>query len=248
MMCSRPSPALAAAALLAVPLLGACDSAPGAFEPQPLPQISNVEVTPTAVDFQSDAATASVPLVVRADVSAPAEVRVLVRYAESDEPLADVSQAVGPGRVEIAAPLQIPRGAIGDYEITLLTEGADGRAGDRAQAVLAFEASSLGAPSVSVVAPETVAPGGTLDVVAVVTDPDGVENVALVLLTDDTGAVVAQLFDEGGRADELAGDGRYGESLRLSADAQPGEIALRVVAFDRAGLEGEPAPFTVTVQ
>ena len=239
----RPLPALAA--LLA---LGACDSAPGAFEPQPLPQISNVEVTPTDVDFQSDAATADVPLTVSADVSAPAELRVLVRYTDSDEPLADVTQSVGAGRATVQAPVQIPRGAIGDYEITVLTEGADGRPGDRAQAVLRFAASSLGAPSVTVTAPQTVAPGGTLDVVAAVTDPDGIENVAFVLLTDEFGGVIAPLSDAGGRADAEAGDGRFSESLQLNAEAEPGDIVLRVVATDRAGLESEPALFTVTVQ
>ena len=246
-----PRTAFAAAAVLLALALAACDDAPGLAEPAPLPRLSGLEVAPTAFTFDSDAATAEVPLVIRATVDAPATVRALVRYAETDTLVADVEAEVGPGIVELRPALLLPRGATGDYQVTVVTESADGRAGDRAEAVFTFEAASLGPPTVTAVdVPATVAPGGTLSIVATVTDPDGRENIALVLLQDETGALVAQLFDGGpGRSDDdTAGDGRYSETLRLGEDAPPGPIVLQVVAFDRAGTASAPAPFTVTVQ
>lgn len=252
MQMPRPlRPALAACAVLIALALPACDSAPGLAETAPLPRLSGLEVAPTAFSFDSDAATAEVPLVVRATVDAPATVRALVRFAEADTLAADAEVETTGGAVELQLPLLLPRGATGDYQVTVVTEAADGRAGDRAAAVFTFQAASLGPPVVTAVdAPATVAPGGTLSVVASVSDPDGLANVALVLLQDEAGGLVAQLFDAGsGRSDDdEAGDGRYSETLRLGEDAQPGTIALQVVAFDRAGTASEPAPFTVTIQ
>ena len=249
-------PALAAcivlAALAASTLaLPACDSAPGLPELAPLPRLSGLEVTPTAFAFESDAATAELPLVVRAELSAPATVRALVRFAEADTLAAQAETETTGGAVELAVPLALPRGATGDYRVTVVTEASDGRPGDQAEAVFTFQAESLGPPTVTAVdAPAAVAPGGTLPVVATVTDPDGLANVALVLLQDETGAFVAQLFDEGSARsdDDAAGDGRFSETLRLGDGAEPGDIPLQVVAFDRAGTASEPAAFTVTVQ
>ena len=244
-------PALAACVASAALALSACDSAPGLAEPAPLPRLSGLEVTPTTFAFESDAPAAELPLVIRAELSAPATVRALVRFAEADTLAAQAEVETTGGAVELAVPLVLPRGATGDYQVTVVTEGSDGREGDRAEAVFTFEAESLGPPVVTTVdAPSAVAPGGTLPVVASVADPDGLENVALVLLQDETGAFIAQLFDEGSARsdDDTAGDGRFSETLRLGDDAQPGAIPLQVVAFDRAGTASEPAAFTVTVQ
>ena len=236
-----------------------CDSAPGAVERADRPVIAGVEITPLEDSLETSAPTATIPLTVRLnlDGAGPIVVRVLVRYAETDTLTASSTETVEPGTVELAVPLTLPRGAIGDYAVSVVTEGPDGRAGDEASARFRFTASSLGPPTVTVTAPTTVtapASGGrpaTLPIVATATDPDGRENVALVLIQDVDGFVLGRIYDEGpnGRSDdETAGDGRYSGSLQIPSGFPEGTYTLAATAVDRAGELSAPAPFTFTVR
>ena len=190
-------------------------------------------------------------------------VRAVVRYGETssvrDTLVTQVRVEAQAGPVRIEVPVTLPRGATGEYGVSLLTEGADGRTGDGASGVFRFRAASLGPPVVTAVsAPPTVTPpaqsGRATDfrVSADVTDPDGRLNVAAVYVVDETGAVVQELFDEGStgrsRGDERLGDGRYTVTLGIPFGFAPGQYALAIVAVDRAGTQSAPVPFTFEVR
>ncbi|MEO0558123.1 MAG: hypothetical protein AAF170_08055 [Bacteroidota bacterium] len=236
-----------------------CDSAPGAVERSERPAIANVEVTPLSDSLETAAPTASIPLTVRLTLDGPGPivVRVLVRYAETDTLVASSTDTVEPGAVELAVPLTLPRGATGDYAVSIITEGPDGRAGDEASARFRFKAASLGPPTVTVEAPTTVtAPASgsrpaTLPIVATATDPDGRENIVLVLIQDVDGFILGRIYDEGpnGRSDDdTAGDGRYSGSLQIPPGFPAGMYTLAATAVDRAGELSDPASFTFTVR
>ena len=251
--------------------LAACDTAPGGVARAARPVVTSVAITPLQDSLETDALVAEVPLTVALALEGegPIRVFVLVRYAEavrysrsgstpgSDSLVASRTETVEPGRVELSIPLRVPRGATGDYAITVVTEGPDGRTGDEATARFHFKAASLGPPSVSVSAPASVtapAPGrrpARLPIVVTASDPDGRENVRLVLLRDSEGFVLGRIYDEGpnGRSDDdTAGDGRFSGSLQIPSGFPEGTYGLEAVAVDRAGEVSEPAPFTFTVQ
>ncbi len=248
----RPAVAL----LAACAALAACDTEPGFADVVRPPALSDVAVTPVSARLDTDAPTATVPLVVGGtlDAEGAAEVRVLVRWAETDSLVADVTEEVAAsGPFQVEAPLVIPRGAVGDYSVRVSTEGADRRAGDQAAAVFRFQAASLGPPAVAVTPPAPVdRPAGsqtvTIRVVAEVSDPDGRAHIAIVAFQEPGGGVVGRLFDRGGDSDETAGDGRYSAGIRIGSDFEPGTYDLEVVAVDRAGEVSAPAPFSFTVR
>ncbi len=255
-----PRVVLLSAALVAVLGLAACDAAPGLPAEGRRPSVSAFALSPTADSLATDAPTVVVPLVIDATLVGEGRiaVRALVRYAETDTLVADTLVAAQPGPVRITLPVTLPRGATGDYAVTLTTEGADGRTGDGASAVFRFRAASLGPPVVSGVsaAASVTRPTGTratpFPITAAVTDPDGRANVAAVLLTDDTGAILGQLFDEGrdGRTstDAAADDGTYSAALQIPSNAEVGTYEFAVVAIDRAGQQSAPVPFTFEVR
>ena len=242
--------------LAAVAVLGACDTEPGLPTEAARPTIESVRVTPLRDSLATAAPTATVPRVVEAVVGGegPVTVRVFVRYQETDSLAGQATAEVAPGPVRVEVPLTLPRGATGAYAVTVSTAGPDGQPGDRAAAVFRFAAASLGPPTVTVNEPAPVArPTGTdtaeIPIRATVTDPDGLANVAAVLVRDpETGATIGRLFDDGEGSDDAAGDGVYSAAVVIGADFQPGTISLEVVALDRAETFSEPATFTFTVQ
>lgn len=247
------------AAALAV---SACDSAPGLPAEVRRPAVTAFALTPAADSLAGSAATATVPLVLNVTLAGEGTivVRALVRYAETDTLVAETRVEAAPGPLRIELPVVLPRGATGDYAVTLTTEGADGRSGDGASAVFRFRAASLGPPAVAgVTVPATVtrpasagARATPLTISAGVTDPDGRANIAAVLLVDAAGRIVAQLFDEGrtGRAadDAMAGDGRYTVTLGVPFEFETGAVTLFVVAYDRAGTASAPVSLTFEVR
>ncbi|WP_412062164.1 hypothetical protein [Rubrivirga sp. IMCC45206] len=254
------------AAVLLVLALAACDAAPGFADSTARPVFAEVAVTPVDVALAGPAPVATIPLAVVGTVEAQAavEVTVLVRYAETDSLVTRVGAAVEPGAFTVEAPITLPRGAIGDYSVTVLTEGADGRAGDQAAALLRFTAENLGAPSVAVNEPAPVTrpspdargAAATVDVplIATVTDPDGRANVRLVFARlADGGGVIGRLFDDGPGAngqgdDAVEGDGVYTAAIPIDAGFEPGRYDLEVIAVDRYGAESAPTPFSFTVR
>ena len=264
----RPFAARAAArvaALLVACGVAACDSAPGLPAVGVRPAVTAFAVSPSRDSLATDAPVARVPLTVDATIAGEGTVavRVLVRYAEAsrassvDSLVADTLVRVDPGALRLTLPLVLPRGATGDYAVALTTAGADGRTGGGAQGVFRFRAASLGPPVVSgVTAPASVTrtpPGSAPFLIsALVSDPDGLANVATVVLADEAGGILLELFDEGrtgrSRDDAVAGDGRYTVTIAIPPGFEPGPYTLAVVAIDRAGTQSAPAPFTFEVR
>ena len=250
------APRSAVALLAACAALAACDTEPGFADVVRPPALSEVAVTPASDRLDTDAPTATIPLVVSGtlDAEGAVRVRVLVRWAETDSLVAEAAEEVaasGPFQIEV--PLVIPRGAVGDYSVRVSTEGADRRPGDQAAAVFRFQAASLGPPVVSVASPAPVdRPTGTrvvvVPVVAAVSDPDGRAHIAVVAFQEPGGGLIGRLFDGGDGSDDTAGDGRYSAGIEIGSGFEPGTYTLEVVAFDRAGEASTPAPFSFTVR
>jgi hypothetical protein len=252
-------PLWALAPLAAAAALAACDAAPGFPAEAERPTLAAVQIAPAEDSLETGAPTATIPLTVEAEVGGamPVEVRVLVRYAEADSLVAEATVEVeAPGAVRVEAPFTVSRGATGDYRVQVVTEGPDGRTGDGAAAVVQFAAASLGPPtvtSVEIASPITRTSGTVREpIVATVTDPDGVPNVAVVALIDpETGGIIGRLFDRGdadGGSDEAAGDGQFTAELQIFSDTPLGTYTLAVVAVDRAGEQSDVFPFTFTVE
>ncbi len=261
----RVRPFAALAAVLLATGLAACDSVPGLPAEGVRPAVTAFSVTPARDSLATAAPVARIPLSVAATIAGEGRVavRVLVRYAEAsrasavDSLVADTLVRVEPGALRLVLPLVLPRGATGDYAVALTTAGTDGWPGGGAQGLFRFRAASLGPPTVTgVTAPASVTrtpPGSApFQISALVSDPDGRANVATVVLVDDTGGVVLELFDEGrtgrSRDDATAGDGRYTVTIAVPAGFAAGSYTLAVVAIDRAGTQSAPAPFTFVVR
>lgn len=252
----------ALAACLCALALVACDDTPGAPDPfgDP-PSITAFSVLPETVEALGDDPTVAIEPTLAVTVSGGAgdvTLRALVRDADGDALVAEVEETVGAGgRVELRPQFTVPRGAVGAYEITVTTEDASGRVGDRASGVLTFTSPSLGAPEVAetLAEPASVARptngAVTVTLLADVADPDGLANLAYVELRAASGEVFARMSDNGGgdngSGDAEAGDGRYTARLRVSSAIPPGEYRYNVVAVDRAGRESAPTPISFTV-
>ena len=237
--------------------LAACDAAPGLPTEVRRPSVTAFRLTPTADSLETTGPTASVPLVIEATLAGegPVVVRALVRYAETDTLLAETRVEAQPGPLRIELPVVLPRGATGNYAVTLTTEGADGRTGDGASAVFRFRAASLGPPTIARIEAAAFVARPTsgvrpFPIAAAVSDPDGLANIVAVLLTDVDGNVLGRLFDDGpagGASDVRARDGRYTAAIQVfpASDPRalpPGFYDLAVIAVDRAGDESIPVP------
>ncbi len=242
-------------------LLAACDTTTVGLPPDDArPSVTAFALTPDTDSLGTDASTASVPLQIAMTVAGtgPVRVRALVRYTGTDTLVASVAQSVEPGPVTLDVPLVLPRGATGDYAVTVTTEGPDRRAGDGASGVFRFRASSLGPPVVqsveaaaSIRRPTSASNVARLRIVATATDPDGRENLAVVVLEQAGVGVIGQLSDRGradGSGDATAADGRYTGELLIPSDFPTGTYTLHALAVDRAATFSEPRVFTFTVE
>jgi hypothetical protein len=266
MLCAsrRPTPVVIVALVVAaLATLAACDTAPGApaVLPEP-PALAGFAVSPDTFFLAGGAAEAAIPLVLSGAVTSPGGGPVTVRYLarrQGDDTLA-VEGAVAvaaAGAFQAADTLRLPRGASGLYLVEAVAEGADGRAGGRAAALVRFAIEPLGPPVIGEVTltPPTVTPPATgsadVRVVATVTDPDGRANLGYVALQPAGGGPQLPLSDGGPvsqSGDATAEDGRYTVTLEIGAGAEPGQYPFEVVARDREGLVATPFPVTITVE
>ena len=241
------------------PFLSACDDTPGVVTPfgSP-PEILTVTLTPEEIDDTSTESVVTLTPTVSVDVrggEGQTTVRVFIRDLEGDQLLAEAEQTGGSGLFQLASSFEIPRGAIGRYPITITTEDASGRVGDRASAVLVFDSVALGGPSVSATSaspspvPRPTTGTQTVTLSSDVTDPDGIANVAYVELRDIvTGETLFRFRNDGQGGDGTADDSRYALSLVINASTPVGTYAFDVVVTDRTGLSSIPTEVTFTVQ
>jgi len=245
--------------------LAACDDAPG---PPALvsaaPTVSDLQLTPSAFDYEGEQDTVAIPLRISVAVDegdGEVAVRYVVRRPFEGGALAEGALAPAEGRYAAEVTLAVARGAVGPYVVTVVASGAGG-IGNTATAYLRYSAEDLGPPTVQGAAsdPNPVRPPGTFTITARVDDPDGLPNVARVVLS--SGGAEFKLCDDGNSGacgfggtdrpapsgDATAGDGRFSRRFQIPAGTDPGDIGFTVQAFDRAGQASEPVPLTVTVQ
>ncbi|MEM6327634.1 MAG: hypothetical protein AAF791_10995 [Bacteroidota bacterium] len=248
----------AACALVALaPLLAGCDETPGVPDPFGTPPaISGIDLTPAEVDDTSGNATVALAPVLTLDVTGgdgDITVRAFVRGLDGGALVAEAEQTGGAGGFELRPSFEVPRGAIGRYEITVTTEDASGRVGDRASAVLVFTSPSLGGPTITSTSaspspvPRPASGSQTVTLSADVDDPDGPANVAYVELRQG-GETLFRFRDDGTGGDGTPGDGRFALSLAIGSTTPTGTFVFDAVAVDRHGISSVPVEVTFTVQ
>ncbi len=234
-------------------MLSGCDSAPGVGDliPNP-PTLSDFSFTPVEFEHTGSSDTAQIPLQLGVTVANPSggvlTVDYFVRRQFNDALVAQgtLSSAAG-GRYEGGETVSVPRGEIGMYVITVTVVDDMGNVGNIVTGLLRFASENLGPPVITEIdGPAEFTPPGQLRLIAVVTDPDGLGNIAGVEVTTPTGAPF-EMFDDGlSLGDEVAGDGRYTATFDVPS-ATPGDQIFTFVATDNFGVESEEVSFTVTI-
>ncbi|RMH65889.1 MAG: hypothetical protein D6685_05470 [Bacteroidetes bacterium] len=245
--------------LLAV--IAGCDTAPG---PEPLdrrpPVLSDFAYAPREVDLgtlppeQIVGGEVQVPItfsVVAQDPDGPvAEVTYLIKAPlEVDRALeVGTMAAVGEGRYEATTTLRVPVGEIGDYALIVYAVDADAQLSNQVRGTVALFSSGE-APVIEGVEaiPDTLRPPGELVLIATVSDPDGLENIAQVVGRAPAGFVF-QMFDDGqSQGDAAAGDGRFTARFDVPS-ATPGVQTFSFQATDRSGLKSAVVTKDVVIE
>ena len=241
-----------AVVLLLLPLLAGCDDAPG---PPTLignpPTLSDFQLTPLEFVL-TGGQTADIPLTFSVAVQNPGGGAVTVRYVVraqfGNEALAEGDLTPSGGRYTGNATLSLPRGETGLYVVTVAVLGEDGL-GNEATALLNFVNGDPQPPVIaSVEFPPTVTPPAEFSVVATVSDPDGLSNIARVTLNPGN----FDLLDDGGigsiSGDATADDGRFTVTFQVPDGQPPGPETFTIQAFDRDGLASAPVEITIDIQ
>jgi len=261
--------------VLAGGLLWGCDALPGApsLEGRP-PVVSDLSFTPDSVDFnalpaeQIRADTALIPLSLAVTARDPdgriARVAFVVRAPlNTTKPVATGTlEAAGADRYAGETTLRLHRAQVGPYTVLVYAVDDEERLSNQVRGTLWFWAT--GGPPVieEVQVPDTLrrpAPGEPpiiFQVVARVSDPDGLENILRVELRVNNGAPIL-LCDDGGKGvcggipnsgDAVAGDGLFTMTLLLASDNVPGTYTFVFQAIDRTGLTSEEVRRHVVVE
>lgn len=145
----------------------------------------------------------------------------------------------GGSRYDGSASITVPAGDIGVYTVLVYAVDEEGLLSNQVRGMLRVH--GVGEPPVIEAVdadPEVVKPPTTLTLVATVSDPDGLGNVARVEGATPNGNIF-QMFDDGrSLGDEVADDGRYTARFDV-AEATPGTQTFTFVAIDKSGLESE---------
>lgn len=258
--------------LLSLPLavfFAGCDStpAPPSVDAQP-PLLSDLSVSPQAVriadlppsQVQNGQAAVSLTMAVTAtDADADLEtVAFVVQSPRANEAAVAEGFLTATGsRYMAAAEVSLPTAITGNYTVLVYGVDAQGNLSNQMRGTLTLSG-SLGPPVITTVdAPDRVTrpaqgdPPVSLQIVATVTDPDGLDNILSVeldglgiQLCDDGGGVSCGGFDSG---DATAGDGKFTVTLQVDASNAPGPNTFTVIATDRSGGQSDPVSVTITL-
>jgi hypothetical protein len=242
----------------------ACDQAPGpAGEAGDPPVLSEFSFFPHVYAFPHDAEgeDLEVPLVMEVTATDLDDDLESVSFAVQSPvagapPLAQgtLSRTAGT-HYEAAATLTIPSGEVGLYTVLVYAIDGAGSLSNDVRGMLRIE--GVGGPPaiVSVVAPDTVQrpaagePPRPVEIVAEVSDPDGLANVNAVQFWNvDNPSVRIHMSDAGELGDEEAGDGRYTRVVEIGAGNQAGINTFAFQATDRSGLTSSIVQATIVVE
>jgi hypothetical protein len=243
--------------------LAGCDSAPG---PRPLdarpPVVSDLAFSPDSVYFDDivgadDLAAFDLALSVDAadpDGGAIDRVAYVVQGQFEGTIASGALEDDGGGRYAATVPLQLGRGQRGRYTVLVYAVDDDGLLSNEVRGLFELTGLGLGPPVIDAIdAPSEFQQPGTLQLIAAVSDPDGLEDVARVEVAFPAPfSSTFQLFDDGTTAgDETADDGRYTatfEGVQLPPEFEvPYELDLTFRAFDRDGFASDDVLFTLTI-
>ena len=257
-------------------LVAACDTAPG---PTALglrsPILSNFMFSPQSVVLEQlppdriEEDSVQVSLEVSVTAVDPDGVIDAVQFVVQSPLLQTQPVATGTlspsgrNQYQVAETIKLPRGAVGAYTIIVFAVDNDQQLSGEVRGMLNYLATGRPPVIEAVEVPEMVtrpAPGDppvVFEYVAVVSDPDGLDNVAKVEV-DIESIGVLQLCDDGGEGlcntgfpnsgDPVAGDGRFTLTLQIDSDNQPATLTLRFKATDRTDLESEVVERTFTIE
>lgn len=249
--------------------LSGCDTAPGpadAIERPPVvssfsyapKQLNLVDVAPGELDDGTiDVAfTASVAVDTRGGaVSLDRVIFVLRPPTQNAAPVAfERMDSAGNDLYEINQTLTLDAGEVGNYLMSIYAVDINGQLSN--QVLGTFQLINEGSPPVidSLVVPDTIVRPTTGEkeelFIAVVSDPDGLNNIAGVAFWNVTRPdLTFSLFDDGeSSGDETAGDGRYTTTVVIGSSNAAGINRFAFQATDRAGLKSEVVVKEITIQ
>lgn len=248
-------------ALIVASWLIGCDSAPGVLNTEGAPpRVSKLSFTPDRVVFEElppeqviGDSVAIVKLNLQVEVDDPdGDIDSVLFIVNSPfdpfEPLArGVLNRSGGNVYQGQKSLAISRGNEGRYTVLVYAVDAEGSLSNQARGLLDYSLGAGSPPVIeSVIGPNSITPPTTLTLIAVVSDPDGLGNIARVVVRTPNGSEL-DMFDDGETlGDEVAGDGRYTARFDVPA-AAPGTFTFRFQAFDRSGLASEIVTKDITV-
>ncbi|NNE70913.1 MAG: hypothetical protein HKN29_11205 [Rhodothermales bacterium] len=272
---NRPGVLKACWPLLLVLGFAACDSAPGALEPlaQP-PMVSELDYTPRAVSIDDlpSAAISGDLVMVTMDISAravdldgdlDAVSFVIQSPVRASEAIASGELTAGAGsrfstRVEVA----FPKALTGPYVLIVYASDEAGALGNELRGTIELSATGNAPVIDEIIAPDRVQrpasgqPAVPIQLIAVVSDPDGLANVARVEVRFNGGSPLL-LCDDGGQGtcnpgfasgDVTSGDGQFTLTIQVDASNSPGDRTLEFIATDRSGLQSEPQTRVLTIE
>jgi len=256
------------ALLAGVLVMAGCDSAPGTEDVfQQPPVVSSLVVSPDVV-----AATPGVESQVEVQVTFVAtdanndleQVFVTVQASESGgAPLGQEILPASSGQQQATVTVTLPAGTAGSFPVVVTASDTRGAIGNKLVGRLDVTGSNAPPQIDAIDMPEAVqrpAPGQppiSIPLVAVVSDPDGLANVARVEVIVN-GGVTLLLCDDGDRGtcnagfgssgDDTAGDGRFTLTIALAAENAAGPNSFEFKAVDRTGLESASVMRILEVQ
>ena len=243
-----------------------CDSEPGPEDPLGRPPVvSDLAFTPEALDIKSLDAGAVVDgdVDVQVDVSVQAvddgaldRVVFIIRPPDQDlAPVAFHFLESGPDNTYSGSfTVTFDTGIIGRYVVEAYAVDDDNLLSNTVLGAL--DIIRDGQPPIidEVIAPDSIQrpDEGTaeLQIVAVVSDPDGVSNVSNVLFWNvNSPNNTFSLFDDGIQGgDEIAGDGRFTLTIVISSTNALGTNTFAFQATDRSGLQSDIVTKDITVE
>lgn len=244
-----------------------CDSEPGFDNPTGRPPVvSNLSFTPEVLDVRSlDGSQVQDGMVdVQVDVAVEVTdqdseldrvVFVLRSPVQGQEALAFQTLSRGDFNAYAGSfTIAFDTGLIGDYVIEVYAIDADNLLSNRVLGTLSIQNDAEPPVIEEIIGPDTIQrpASGTAQeqLVAVVSDPDGISNIANVLFWNvESPANTFSLFDDGQQGgDEVAGDGRFTVTIVISSTNATGTNTFAFQATDRSGLTSEIVEKDITVE